>query len=165
MAGYGWLCGVEDKVLDKSALAGVVDHVEIGFASAVRRPDLKPERMKVVAIRVSCKGDALGRALSVRGVEPESAVGLRVAQRAHDDVPCLAPGIAAEDHMAGVAGAIVVDVPEDAVLAVFQARRIKGSAVAWKAAGMVVASGEGMVCKDYVGEGSGATVCEDALGR
>ena len=129
MAGYGWLCGVEDKVLDQSAMAGVVDHIEIGFSSVMRWPDLKPERMKVVAVRVSCKGDALGRALCVRGVQPESAVRLGVAQRAHDCIPCPAPWIAAENHMAGVASAILVDVPEDAVFAVFQARSIKGSAV------------------------------------
>lgn len=132
-------------MLDESAVAGVVDHVEIGFTSAVRRPDLKPERMEVVAIRVSCQRDALGRAMCVRSVEPESAMGFGVVQRAHDDVPCLAPWIAAEDHMAGVAGAIVVDVPEDAVFAVFQARSIKGSAVGWKVARMVVGGGEGTV--------------------
>ena len=41
-------------MLDKCALAGVVDHVEIGSVSVVRRPDFESEGVEIMFLQVFC---------------------------------------------------------------------------------------------------------------
>lgn len=110
---------VEDKVLDYSALAGMIGDIEIGFVAVVRRPDVKPKRVEIMIFWVVGECDSCWEVVS--GIKPECPVGLRIMERPHDGVPGLAPRVAAQDEVAvDKRPFTVMHVPEGGVLAVLE---------------------------------------------
>jgi hypothetical protein len=76
---------------------------EVGRVACVGRVNIYPKRMEIMTLWIVLQGQALR--LSgfsslgfCRYIHPQSTMGIRIAQRAHDGVPCFTTRITADEY-------------------------------------------------------------------